>query len=130
MIRLLTTLATAAFVVWVANHATQRVDPEVWRAPAEAVREGLSQALREAIEPESRRPTSAPAASEVEREARASASEATHAGSASHPETASAPKEPAAPAEPVAAVSLTPDQTEAIRCRLERVMQLARVAAP
>ncbi len=45
--RLLATLATAALVVWAANQAVERVDPELWRAPAAAVREGLAQALVE-----------------------------------------------------------------------------------
>ncbi len=47
MMRLLATLATAALVVWGANQAAERIDPELWRAPAAAARDSLVQALAE-----------------------------------------------------------------------------------
>ena len=36
MMRLLATLATAGLVVWAANQAAERVDPELWRAGGRA----------------------------------------------------------------------------------------------
>ncbi len=136
--RLLATLATAALVVWGANRAAERIDPELWRAPAVAVREGLAQAVREVAESDPAQALPAPSESAAETEP---ADPAPPGGR--HPEpppTVTAPEPATAqvktPVEPsseqestLVVVALTPEEAEAIRSRLERVMQLARVGA-
>ncbi len=121
--RLLATLATAGLVVWGANQAAQHVDPELWRAPAAAVREGLAQALEE--------PRPAPAKPQREPDPEPDASATPEV---SHPQPpARAPfvveHVPAARGLKTAVepAPLTREEAERIRYRLERVMQLARV---
>ena len=133
--RLLATLATAALIVWAANQAAERVDPELWRAPAAAVREGLAQALVE--------PSPAPSEGEPKYEPDPEPPS---------PVETSQPKPPTrvpfvAERVPTARVVNTPvesmregetgpepvpltrDEAERIRNRLERVMQLARIGS-
>lgn len=135
MIRLLTTVVTAGLVVWAANHFAETVDPGSWGPPAAAVRDGFAEALREVVSPQ-----------DVEDGAPRSTPEAEPAQAAEVPVQASGPEPP--PAVPVEEprieirrvdpsadtevekeiAPLTRSEAEAIRCRLERVMQLARAA--
>ncbi len=124
MMRLLATLATAALVVWAANQAAERVDPELWRAPAAAARDSLVQALAEMKtappererEPDPEPPTPAEVSDSVPPVRTPFVAE--HVPSAR-----------GAPEVAVNSVSapLTRAEAERIRGRLERGMQLAHV---
>ncbi len=129
MMRLLATLATAGLVVWAANQAAERVDPELWRAPAAAARDSLVQALAETQtappererEPDPEPPTPAEVSDSVPpvrtpfvAEYVPSAREVKHSV---EPALEAAVNSVPAP--------LTRAEVERIRGRLERVMQLA-----
>ena len=119
MMRLLATLATAALVVWAANQAAERVDPELWRAPAAAARDSLVQALAETKtalpererEPDPEPPTPAEVSNSVPPVRTPFVAE--------YVPRARRVKQPVEPA------PLTRAEAEMIRGRLERVMQLA-----
>ena len=129
MMRLLATLATAGLVVWAANQAAERVDPELWRAPAAAARDSLVQALAETKtalpererEPDPEPPTPAEVSNSVPPLRTPFVAE--------YVPSARRVKQPLEPAPEVAVnsvpVPLTRAQAERIRGRLERVMQLA-----
>ncbi len=122
MMRLLATLATAGLVVWAANQAAERVDPELWRAPAAAARDSLVQSLAETktAPPESERAPDPEPPTPAE-------------GSDSVPPVRTpfiAEHVPSARGAPEVAVNsvpapLTRAEAERILGRLERVMQLA-----
>jgi hypothetical protein len=135
--RLLTTLATAAFVVWVANRFAENVGPELWQAPVVAVREGLAEAVRNVAESDAEEASVARPRVELQTEqldadlAQGSDPEPSHAVPAvAEPslETSETEAPPELPPDAVSAsvvAPLTRDEAERIRCRLERVMQLA-----
>ncbi len=129
MMRLLATLATAALVVWAANQAAERVDPELWRAPAAAARAGLIQAVAEtttALPEREREPDPEP---RTPAEVSAAVPPVRTPFIAEHVPSARGMKQPVEPAPEVAVNSvpapLTRAEAERIRGRLERVMQLA-----
>ncbi len=131
MMRLLATLGTAALVVWGANQAAERVDPELWRAPAAAARDGLIQALAEtktALPEREREPNPEPP---TPAEVSDAVPPVRTPFIAEHVPSARGVKEPVEPALEVAVNSapapLTRAEAERIRDRLERVMQLAHV---
>jgi len=117
MIRLLTTVVTAGLVVWAANHFAETVDSGPWRAPAAAVRDGFAEALRQVASPQ-----------KIEDGAPRSAAESRPARVVEVPVPVSGPDPAAEPPVEKKIAPLTRSETEAIRCRLERVMQLARAA--
>ena len=135
--RLLTTLAAAAFVVWAAHHCAETLGPELWRAPVAAVREGLAEAVRNVAESDAEEASVARPRVELQTEqpdadlAQGSDPEPSHAVPAvAEPslETSETEAPPELLPEAVSATAVAPltrDEAERIRCRLERVMQLA-----
>lgn len=119
MMRLLATLATAALVVWAANQVAERVDPELWRAPAAAARDSLVQALAETKTPSSEREREPDPEPPTPAEVSNSVPPVRTPFVAEYVPSARRVKQPVEPA------PLTRAEAERIRGRLERVMQLA-----
>lgn len=119
MMRLLATLATAALVVWAANQVAERVDPELWRAPAAAARDSLVQALAETKTPSPEREREPDPEPPTPAEVSNSVPPVRTPFVAEYVPSARRVKQPVEP------VPLTRAEAERIRGRLERVMQLA-----